>query len=210
MKTYPKIIGSLNNPDESYIFVKYDGSNIRCEWSKKRGWYKFGSRHHLIDEKDPQLGTAIPLFLEKYGDDLEVVFKSEFKGVDNFIVFSEWFGAKSFAGQHDENDPKDIVLFDVNPYKKGILGPKRFLELFGHLKVAECLGKAKITDEFIRSVRNEEIDTSSKYPIKTEIPEGIICKHGESHKLWMTKVKTFRYLNTLKARFGQDWIKYWE
>ena len=46
------------------------------------------------------------------------------------IVYAEWFGAQSLAGMHKPWDHKrDIVLFDVNPHKKGFLGPKDFLDL---------------------------------------------------------------------------------
>jgi len=124
MKTYPSIGGpSSGHHKPCYAFVKYDGSNLRFEWSKKRGWYKFGTRKTLLDENHPIYGPAIPLFLQKYGDGLEAVFGKEklFRGVENVIVYAEWFGSQSLAGMHKPWDHKrDIVLFDVNyPYPKG-------------------------------------------------------------------------------------------
>ena len=50
-----------------------------------------GTRKTLLDENHPIYGPAIPLFLEKYGDNLEADFKNEklFRSVDNEIVYAE-------------------------------------------------------------------------------------------------------------------------
>lgn len=150
MKTYWSIDGPSKAPRQAcYGFVKYDGSNIRAEWSKKRGWYKFGTRKCMINETDPIFGRACTLFKEKYGDDLEKVFKKEklFEGTQSVVAFAEFFGTKSFAGMHFPEDQQwDIVLFDLNLHKKGMLGPKEFIDHVGHLKVAECLGQMNMSD----------------------------------------------------------------
>ena len=49
MKQYPSISGKLVNT-KIYAFDKLDGSNIRGTWSKKRGFYKFGTRTQMLDE----------------------------------------------------------------------------------------------------------------------------------------------------------------
>lgn len=214
MKKYPSIDGPSKAPRKPcYVFAKYDGSNIRAEWSKKRGWYKFGTRNCMLDETDAIFGRAIPLFKEKYGDDLEKVFKSakNFRGVSNVVAFFEFFGTKSFGGMHFPDDPTlDVVLFDVNPHKKGILGPKEFLDTFGHLKVAELICQTNMGEELIQKVRKEQLPVESKYDVKTEVPEGVICKAGSGHDIWMCKIKTERYKEELKKRFRMDWEKYWE
>ena len=166
-------------------------------------------RHLMIDEKTELFGSAIPLFKNKYADDLEKVFKNkDFRGVDQFLVFAEWFGAKSFAGWHDENDPKDIVLFDVNPHKKGFLSPKQFLDYFGHLKVIEYVWHGNLGEELISKVHASDfdfIDFRSKYPITTDIPEGVVCKGGRyPHNYWMTKIKSWVYKEELKRRNVPD------
>jgi hypothetical protein len=214
MKQYHEIPGPAGGHHKPcYAFVKYDGSNMRFEWSRKRGWYKFGTRTQMIDENTPIFGTAIPLFLQKYGDDLAKVFKEEkhFHGVQNVIVFAEWFGELSFSGQHKPWDKNyDIVLFDVNPIKKGFLGPKQFLDMFGHLKVAELVWQGNFGPWFVEQVRKETIDIESKYDIKVDFPEGVICKGGTGHDIWMCKIKTERYKEALKALYEGDWEKYWE
>lgn len=64
MKDYPSIPGSSKAPQLPCIaFKKYDGSNIRAEWSKKRGWYKFGTRTQLIDKTDLVFGVVPDLRL---------------------------------------------------------------------------------------------------------------------------------------------------
>lgn len=216
MKTYPEIPGPSGGQHKPcYAFVKYDGSNIRCEWSSKRGWYKFGTRKCMIDENTPIFGAAVPLFLQKYGDDLEKVFKAEkdFRSIDNFTVFSEWYGKLSFAGQHMPWDKDyDIMLFDVNPLKKGFLGPKQFLDYFGHLKVAEVVYQGNFGDQLIEAVRKETIDITTKHGIQVDFPEGVICKGSgcQPHKQWSCKIKTERYKEALKALYQADWERYWE
>jgi hypothetical protein len=213
MKEYPSIGGPHYAEDEDcYGFVKYDGSCIRCEWSKKRGWYKFGTRTRMLDPNDKIFGSAIPLFLNKYGEDLIKVFRNQKKlqGTESAVVFCEWFGPQSFSGNHKPWDEKDIVLFDVNIHKKGILSPRDFLDFFGHLKVAEVVYQGRVTPEFIESVRKETLDLESKYPIKAEIPEGVVCKGGSGHRLWMCKIKTERYKAALQTLYESDWQKYWD
>ena len=102
------------------------------------------------------------------------------------------------------------MLFDVNPIKKGMLGPKEFLDLFGHLKVAELVYQGLVTPEFIMAVRKETIPIASQYEIRPEIPEGVVCKGGKDHRLWMCKIKTERYKEALKTMYEGDWEKYWE
>lgn len=213
MKSYPSIehSGKIKPNQEGYVFVKYDGSNLRFEWSKKRGWYKFGTKTKMFDHTSPIYGPSIDVFLNKYAQGIEeVILKDKkFNSVESVIVFCEWFGEKSFAGKHFENDPKELVLFDVNPHKKGILSPKDFLNYFGHLEVAELLCRTTIDKEFIESVRTGEFDCSSKLPIANKIPEGVICK-GMDGNLWMCKIKTNYYLSVLKERLGNNWQQYWE
>jgi hypothetical protein len=214
MKAYPSIphSGAIDKKELCHVFVKYDGSNLRFEWSKKQGWYKFGTRKTMFDSSHPMYGVAIELFRQRYADGLEHVFKTskKFKNATNVIAFAEWFGSESFAGQHLPNDPKNIILFDINIHKKGLMSPREFLDDFGHLEVAELLDKRVIDDEFIAQVRNGEFDCSSKFPIANKVPEGVVCKGSDGHDLWMCKIKTQNYHDELKKVLGENWTKYWE
>ena len=45
MKTYPSIArssGQSFREFDAHVFEKIDGSNLRFEWSEKRGWHKSG------------------------------------------------------------------------------------------------------------------------------------------------------------------------
>jgi hypothetical protein len=213
MKEYRSIDGPAKAPHKPcYGFVKYDGSNLRSEWSKKRGWYKFGTRTQGLDPNDPIFGRAVPLFLNKYGDDLAKVFLTDkqFRGVEHVTAYFEFFGTKSFAGMHFPDDIAwDVVLFDIDPFKRCMLGPKEFIDAFGHLKVAECVFQGNMGPEIIQKVSDGTFDCASKYEIKTEVPEGLIVKGDRRHKLWMRKIKTDNYRAELKKRFVLDWEKYW-
>jgi hypothetical protein len=144
---------------------------------------------------------------EKYASDLEAIFKSDklFKSAEVITIFCEWFGSNSFAGQHELDDPKDIILFDVNVHKRGILSAKDFLNYFGQLKVAECVGRGNLNDELITTVRNGTFDCVSKYPIKNKVPEGLVVKGSSGHDLWMAKVKTQAWFDSLKKLHPIDW-----
>lgn len=213
MKTYPSIkhSGSMAQGEDCHVFVKYDGSNLRFEWSQKQGWYKFGTRKTMFDESNEFYGPAINLFRQRYADGLEQVFRNTkiFRGIKSVVVFAEWFGKYSFAGQHRKNDPKTLILFDVNPNKKGFLSPSEFIDCFGHLEIAECISREKLDQEFIDQVKSGSYDCSSKYSIVNQVPEGVICKGGKGHNLWMCKIKTQNYLDQLKENLGESWEKYW-
>lgn len=206
MKEYPKIFGV--GQDTSVIglpcisFEKYDGSNLRFEWNPKSGWYKFGTRRRLFDRSDPEYGCAVDIFLQKYGESLIKVIKDNpnYRKSEGLIAYAEFFGPKSFAGQHDPADPKDVVLFDVNINKRGFVSPENFVKDFGHIDVAKVIYQGEFSEEFVQDVRN------GKYPLM----EGVIVKGGERHGLWFRKVKTFAYLKLLKERFGENWADFWE
>lgn len=198
MKQYPRIpyydAGLLG--EQVYAFDKLDGSNIRYEWSRKRGWYKFGTRSNMIDERHDQFGEAVTLFLDKYGDELPKVFRKEFPNVDNFVVFCEYTGENSFAGYHID-EPKDVILFDVNVYKKGILPPRDFIRKFGHLHIPELIYQGEYNMDLIRDVRENVYD----------LKEGVICKGSRKSKgqdlVWMTKIKTNLWLERVKDKLGE-------
>ena len=92
MKSYPKIpYWNKGLFDQDCIaFLKEDGSNLRFEFNKKRGFYKFGTRNVMITEKDENFGKAIPLFLEKYNEPISKVFRDKYNRIESFVVFAEY------------------------------------------------------------------------------------------------------------------------
>lgn len=200
MKQYPKIDYYNKGLYGKDIigFDKLDGSNIRCEWTRKRGWYKFGTKSVMIDKNSQDFGKTIPLFLEKYNDSIPKVFMDKYKKIDNFVVFCEYVGENSFSGQHNENDIMDINLFDVNQHKRGFITPWEFLDNFGHLDIPRVIYEGKYTEELIQDIKN------NKYNLK----EGIIAKgsfkdKNNKEEVWMVKIKTQEWLKKVRNNFGE-------
>ena len=197
MTTYKSIQGINNLKNigkECYSFYKYDGSNLRWEWNKKQGFHKYGSRNRVFSKNDKQFGEAIKLFEEKYQEQLNKILFDNFKK-EKVVLFTEYFGENSFAGIHKEKDKKELRLFDVHIVKKGILSPEEFLKYFGELEFsAELLYKGKLTKEYIQKIRENKT-----------LKEGVVCKGGERHNLWMTKIKTLNYLEKLKNNYKKEW-----
>lgn len=200
MKQYWQIPGPSKAPQSPCVaFYKYDGSNIRAEWSKKRSWYKFGSKHVLLDETNPILGPAIDVFKRTYGESLEKTFldNKEYRSAENITVFFEFFGPNSFAGYHVPEDEKKVVLFDVNVHKKGFLLPRDFLKNFGHLPIAEVVYEGNFGPAFVKDVWEGKYDVGEGV-----VAKGIIIgkKSNEQHGLWMAKAKTKAWIDELRKR----------
>lgn len=195
VKLYPSIprsTGQTFREFDAYVFDKVDGSNLRVEWTRKRGWFKFGTRQRLFDETDEVFGGAIALFRETLAQGIEKVARDE--RWDMVTVFMEFWGEKSFAGEHETCDPKRLTLFDVNPYKKGILGPKEFLDLFGHLPIPRFLGRMRWTRGFVERVRLGQVEGVTF--------EGVVGKAGKGHDLVMSKAKTQAWIDKVMEKFG--------
>lgn len=206
MKEYPSIEGPNGDFGKPCIaFYKYDGSNLRFEWSPKKGWNKFGTRTRLFDKSDPVFGSAVDLFMATQAEDIERVIRDtkEFRNNERVTAYCEFFGPKSFAGIHDleiPNEPMELVLFDINLHKKGILSPREFVNRFGHLKTAEVVYEGNFNQTLIDAVRNRTLP----------VWEGVIAKGGSGHDLWMRKIKSNDYLEKLRAVFRDGWEKYGE
>ena len=204
MKKYPSIDSKSCSSVDFHVFDKLDGSNIRAEWSQKRGFYKFGTRNRMIDETDSHLGKAVSLIKAKYGEDLDKIFRRA-KPITLFqrgvLCFFEFFGPNSFAGQHAVYDEHDVVLFDISPNKAGLLPPKEFLKLTKDIETPRVLYLGKIGKEFVEKVKNSSL--------KEMTFEGVVCKAPNpnrkrtSHPL-MFKVKSQAWLEKLKNYCGDD------
>ena len=161
---------------------------------KKNGWDKFGTRRRLFDETDIDFGIAIDLLKERYASDLEKIIKKQ--QWQKVIFFMEFWGENSLGGLH-KNEPKNLTLFDVNPYKKGILPPKEFVKLFDHLDFsATFLGRHKWNKRLLQDVRNEEIDGVSF--------EGIVGKALIKNRIVMRKAKTQAWLDAIMDRYDKE------
>lgn len=194
-------------------YVKYDGTNIHWYWHRKNGW-EFGTRrnrypltHSGIEEfnqNHPGLSEIFELF-ESFRFITEYLIH-EYKAKE-FTLFTEFYGDHSFAGLHQENDPKHLVLIDNLVYD----GEKYYssfeiednLRQFedGNFKVAEIFYRGKYSGQLVEDIRK------GKYPLN----EGAVLK-GEvkNYGLYMAKVKTNAYMERLKENFKDSWKDYWE
>lgn len=174
-----------------YAFDKIDGSNIRAEWNSKKGFYKFGTRNHMMDEKTMPFGRAIPLLREKYEADLTKTFKE--LNYRDAMCFFEYWGPSSFAGTHNFEKTMDITLIDVNPFKQGILEPADFINKFGHLDIAKVCYQGYVTTELFDQVKQ------STLPGMTF--EGVVCKAANDKRTKapiMFKIKSKAWLDKLR------------
>lgn len=198
MKAYPSITTKIDFSKPYHLFDKLDGSNIRAEWNKKQGFYKFGSRTQLLTEDQKVLYPSINAFLEKYGEELSSRL-SKIKA-ERAVTFFEWLGPNSFAGSHTD-DLKDMqpVLFDIAVYKKGFMPPEKFIEFTDGLDTSKLLHVGKISEELFQSVRNRTLPGMTF--------EGVICKGEFSQREGgpiMAKIKSNDWLNKLKTLCNGD------
>lgn len=208
MIEYPSIIGVSKAPrEECWAFNKIDGSNIRAKYTQKKGFESFGSRYCLIDESHPHLGKAVAIFKEVYAEPLGRLFRDKYRDYREIITFFEFFGKNSFAGIHDPNDQHRIYVFDVllGHKDRKFVSPKEFVKTFSDkVLTPDVIYQGKLNEDFIQRVRGDEFG----------LQEGVICKGLTTNgayrgKIWMCKIKTNKYLQSLRDK-GLDLTKYGE
>lgn len=206
MKTYPSISPTPSYRNDYLVFDKLDGSNIRAEWTRKKGFDKFGSRKMLLSdrmESDQQsfLSKAIDL-VKAHEDRLAKVFvKEQFdrRGSANtpVVCFFELWGANSFAGLHDPNDEHEVTLLDVSVHKHGLLDPREFVKLFEG---------AVPTPKLLHRGFNKEIEEAVRAGTLPDMTfEGIVAKgprRRNSDALDAFKVKNRAWVERVKGKFG--------
>ncbi len=197
MKKYPTIDYYGENWNLPIIgFDKLDGSSLRFEWNKKRGFYKSGSRNVMIDENSEQFGLGVKIFKEKYSEKLSSIFTTKkYRDVLSFVCYAEFLGEKSAFGQHEfDNDKFDVVLFDIDRYKKGFVPPKDFVDDFGDLGIPKVVYTGNLNKDLVARVKRNEFNLS----------EGLICKGKINTKkgvdqLYYCKIKTDDWFNRLRS-----------
>lgn len=206
MKKYPSIpywdsglIGGY-----CYAFDKLDGSNIRVEWDKKLskkststyGFRKFGTKNQMISNMNHPFSEAVDLFMEKYSTILDEIFRTEkaYMYSRKITVFLEYYGENSFAGLHDPNDEKDIVLIDVDLFQKGFVKPSQFINDFGVHGIPSIVYEGEYNEDLIEKVRSNQLGKN--------LVEGVVCKGVDNQKVWMCKIKCNSWLHNIKDKKG--------
>lgn len=196
MKQYPSIPNCNGQGFEGLgivdVFDKLDGQNLRFEFSRKRGWYKYGSRTQMIDESDPRWAPAIRMFNESTGPLILDCFK---RSPQKLVVFCEWWGPQSFCGMHEPGDEMRLTLFDACVDNKGWMDPRDFRKTFeGKTNTPSHLGQHNWTRGFIDRVRQGDLPCTF---------EGVVGKTIQGSQLKMGKAKTQVWLDRVYALYPQ-------
>ena len=164
MKAYHSIEKNVYDYLGQHVFGfdKIDGSNFRAEWNRKlskkshftNGFKKFGTRNEMIKNASNPFCEAIDIFMAKYSYPLDKIFYDDktFRGIDTITVYGEFFGEHSFAGQHDWNEPHDVVIFDVFLYKKDFLKPRDFIDIFSSLDTPKLVTQGLLDVKMIEDI----------------------------------------------------------
>lgn len=207
MIEYPTILPSSKGPKQHCIaFDKLDGSNVRVKYTHKKGFDLFGSRTQLFDKSHPFLGEAVDIFYRDYENPLVYLIEKNWPNEREVIAFLEFFGTKSFAGWHDKDDPKQLVLFDlmIGHKNRKFLLPQEFIKLTSkfNIKTPRIIYEGNFSDQLIKDVRESKYDVFG----------GVICKGTQRTGaarggVWMAKIKTQKYFDLLKGKFGEEEAK---
>ena len=192
MQNYPSIErGLIVKGMPIYAFDKLDGSQIRAEWSKKKKFWKFGTRKQLISKSSKEWGESVELIRAKYEKDLHDRFVKE--RYLKVTCFFEFYGKNSFAGRHQDEE-HDVTLFDVRVSKKGVLLPKDFIKLTEGLDTAKLLYHGNANKPFVEQIKEGELEGMTF--------EGVVCK-SQQYKTpgipLMFKLKNNAWLNKLRG-----------
>jgi len=191
MKQYPTIPYQIVKGLPVYIYDKLDGSNIRAEWSRKRGFYKFGSRRRLLSDGSFVIKEAEDLILAKR-EELEGYVLDQFR-CDRCIFYFEFWGPNSFTGLHKENEPHEVSLLDIEIYKRGFIDQKAYRRLQEKLAIStpRFLTHERMTGELAEQVRAGKLGSF----------EGVVCKSMMTDKYKKPirfKVKSRQWIQKVK------------
>ena len=197
MKEYPSIDRKIVDIPV-YAYDKLDGQALRCEWSRRDGLHKFGSRHRLLSDDTPIMKARGPAaVLAAYGE-LDAIFRAE--RVEEATCFFEFYGPRSFAGLHEPDDDHVATLYDVSLHKQGLQLPRVFEKLFrGRVPIPGLLYQGNPNADLIRAVRERTLEGMTY--------EGVVCKGAPPKRGYpptMFKIKSEAWIKAVTARWGDD------
>ena len=199
MKDYPSIPRStgtnFRDIPSAHVFDKLDGSSLRSEFSRKRGWYKHGKRSGLVDDSNPHLAIAPALFNALLAEPLERIARDN--RWDSLVVFYEFWGALSVAGSHCASDPKFLTVFDAAADRGGFIPPNDFRNIFeDKVPTPKYLGTVHWTRGYVEDVRLGKVDGITF--------EGVVAKAGSRHDIVRAKAKTQAWIDRVMEIHGAN------
>lgn len=189
MKRYPKITEKVYFNENVYAFDKLDGNLIRAEWSRRKGFYKFGTSTKIIQADNLDLGLSVSLLLSKYGDSLSKIFQKD--GYERVVSFFE-YGSPSSRFGILKDPPFYVTLLDVWVIGEGIIHPKVFLDKFGGLGIPKLVYNGVCDQNFVELVKSSTIVGVTH--------EGVVCKgrYFSPGRPLIFKIKTDKWLKDLR------------
>jgi len=115
---------------------------------------------------------------------------------DSMIVYCEFWGPKSFAGEHEVNDDHVLTPIDVAIYKQGLLATDGFVEKFGADFDLGYLGVQAWDQPFVDAVRWSTFDGMSF--------EGVVGKSGSGHQRKAIKLKSKAWVEKVIQQYGEE------
>lgn len=197
MIEYPHIEGSRQS-GTFYVWGKLDGSNIRVEYTRKKGLAKFGRRNGLLDDSMPILKRSVPL-IQQYEDALSRVLTKKRREWERVTLFFEFWGPSSFAGYHPETETQQVALIDAAGPDGEFLLSRDFHDLFSEVvPTAPLLHVGPVGPEFFDKVRASQLEGM---PF-----EGVVCKGARDSRgrPAMFKVKSEAWYLRLKEHCNGD------
>ncbi len=194
MQQYPSIDKQIIKGQDYYIFDKLDGSNIRVEFSLKKGFDKFGTRKKLMSDDSGILNRSKDLILKNESSILNIFKKNKWQAG---TLFFEFYGQNSFAGFHEENDIFKVSLIDAHIERKGYLEPREYLKAFeDNVEISKLIHVGKLNSNLIQQIQNGELDGMTF--------EGIVGKTVIKNKHVRCKVKNKQWIEKLKNKYGDN------
>lgn len=180
----------------AYVFDKLDGNNIRAEWSPKKGFWKFGTKTHLIDETDPYGKLAIPL-IKAQESALHDILKP--LRLEKAVLFFELFGPSTFVGIHNyEESGFKAVLIDISVHKKGFLMPAEFVKMFSDkIETPELVYRGTVNQTLVDAVKAGTLAGVTF--------EGVVCKGAplkNGYPPHMFKIKSNAWIDKVKSLYS--------
>lgn len=198
MKDYPSIPFQVRGwlEEESWwVFDKLDGSLIRVEWTPKSDFDKFGRKDGLLDDSNPFLPEARPLF-EPFKDPVRRLLKD--MRAKKATLFLEFSGEHSFAGDH-QDEPHELRVVDLALHPHGFVNPLVLHEFCCDLPLGGCaltLHHGPVDEDYVKRVWASDIPGMTF--------EGVVFKRNERHHRIMWKQKSDAWKQKLRERYKND------
>lgn len=205
MINYPTIPGEHDAPkyfgEYTFVFYKYDGTNIRVEIDIKSKKCKFFTKSTQFDQTHMIYGKFLEIFNIYFDTILKMLYEEKLFSSQKVNLYFEFFGDRSFAGGHFSDDKMQIRLFDIQDCNGCFLPPKRFVDLsekYKDIPFAELIFSGLLDENIVNSIKSNNYN----------LFEGAVLKGSSNKKVWMFKIKTEEYKEKLKLKFSKNWERF--